>query len=454
MELPDQFKQQMARLLGQDYERFIESYNEERHYGLRLNLLKSNAETYKLLPFIKKPVPWCKTGYYYDGEARPAKDPLYTAGCFYIQEPSAMTPGEAMDVQPGDWVIDLCGAPGGKTTHMASAMAGEGLIVANDISASRAKSMFRNVQMAGVKNSIVIGEDPAVLAERWQACFDRVLVDAPCSGEGMFRKEPKLVQSWVASGPETFVPIQRQILSSAYKLLKVGGYIVYSTCTYNKDENEGNIQWFIENHSNCEVVPIADKLGISQGFELEGDASYKGCGRVWPHRHQGEGHFIACIKKTGSPEPIRLQHLKPSITKEALEQVQDFCRSIGLKDNIVKNDYLNQVKDRVYLLPGKTPETKGLRVLGSGWFIGTVKKHGLEPSQAFASGLMREDLTQKVDFSYDAEEVRRYLKGESIQVGIKTKGWHLVTVNGCGLGWAKVNNGRLKNKLEPSWRWM
>lgn len=451
MKLPDRFLEQMMALLGQDYEAFYNSYEGTRHYGLRINPLKYKGDG-ATLPFNLTPIPWTATGYYYDEGTRPAKHPLYSGGAYYIQEPSAMTPGTALDARPGEWVIDLCGAPGGKSTQTAAGLMGKGLLVSNDISPSRVKSLNKNIQMNGVTNAIVMSEDPVKLAEKWPALFHKVLVDAPCSGEGMFRKEPKLIDSWATEGPEVFVPIQRQILEAAYTLLRPGGTLVYSTCTYNTDENEGNVLDFLEAHGDCEVLDVAGSLGVSRGFDVDGTGRGLLCGRVWPHKQAGEGHFVALIRKGGEVAPVSYEREKAKISREAREALEAFCHQVGIPKTIVPLDRLNLVKDTIYLLPEDGPAVKGLRTFANGWLLGKVKKGRFEPSQAFANGLRGEQVQRCVSWAFDAGDAIRYLKGETVSADVEN-GWHLIAVEGAGIGWAKAVNKRLKNKLEPTWRW-
>lgn len=453
MKLPDKFIHQMSALLGDEVQTFLTSYEKGRYYGLRLNRLKCSDALEHAIPFEMTDIAWCSDGRYYNEDVRPAKDSYYAAGCYYIQEPSAMTPASALAAQEGDLVIDLCAAPGGKTTHIASDLQGTGLIVANDISPSRVKNLNKNVQISGIRNALVLSEDPVKLAKAWPETADKVLVDAPCSGEGMFRKEPKLISSWEASGPESFVEVQRSILTSADALLKKGGVLVYSTCTYNTLENEENIQWFLKRHPEYTLESLSEKLQVSQGLAVNGDTELLKCARVWPHKHKGEGHFIArLVKGLEVIEAISHEgagYMDPS----ALLAVKGFLDEVGITEETLPLDRLNRVKDTIYLLPEYSLRTKGLRVFANGWLLGTMKRERFEPSQAFSSGLKAAEVKKAVTFDHMNENVIRYLKGETVPVN-KGNGWHLVTVDGMGIGWGKVVNKRLKNKLEPSWRWM
>lgn len=480
MRLPEQFTDYMKQLLGDEYNAFHDSYKEERHYGLRLNGLKVTDAASSDITSGRKTVPWCETGFYYDEEDRPAKDSYYYAGAYYIQEPSAMTPGTVIDAQPGEWIIDLCAAPGGKTTQIASAMAGQGLLVSNDISPGRVKNLNKNVQISGIRNAVVLSEDPVKLAKKWPQQFDKVLIDAPCSGEGMFRKEPKLVSSWESEGPDSFVPVQRLILSSAHELLKPGGELVYSTCTYNLEENEKNILWFLESCPDMELVDITGVLGVSSGFSISERHDLARTARVWPHLHEGEGHYIAKLRKRAAlddkidaaiEEALNEQiHVfnshhrsddsrrrqvklaKPSISKGYREVFLEFAGQLGWNISEWESARLNVIKDTLYMLPEHSPDTKGLRVFAAGWLLGTFKKNRFEPSQALACGLKPSELDALIDWHHDDENVLRYLKGETVNVDVPND-WYLVAVEGMSLGFGKVVNKRLKNKYEPTWRW-
>lgn len=451
MNLPAIFIDNMKKMLCEEFDAFMASYDDERYYGIRINNLKNNASSIKRITENKKKVIWCKDGYYCSAKDRPAKDAYYFAGSYYIQEPSAMTAASALGTQPGDLVIDLCAAPGGKSTQIASDLQNDGLLVSNDISAGRVKVLKKNLEQSGIRNSLIVSENPMKLADRWTGVFDRVIVDAPCSGEGMFRKDTKLVSSWENEGPEVFVAIQREILEAAHRLLKVNGELVYSTCTYNMMENEENIQWFMNAFSGYELVDIKSDLGVSSGFQTDGLADTECTARVWPHHHEGEGHFIAKLKKTDG-ENYSYVEAAPKINKEQLELFKIFADDLGLKLSKQELNRLNVIKDTLYLLPEISLSVKGLRVFSNGWMLGIFKKNRFEPSQAMACGLLAEQVNNHIDYDYDDIDTLNYLKGNTLEVD-KPNGWYLVCVDGLGLGFGKVVNKRLKNKLEPSWRW-
>ncbi|HBE85616.1 MAG TPA: SAM-dependent methyltransferase, partial [Lachnoclostridium sp.] len=287
--ISEEFLNRMKDLLGEDeYEAYLKSFEEERLYGLRINTLKITPEKFTNMTTLKlKPVPWIYNGFYYEGEERPAKDPYYYAGLYYLQEPSAMTPASLLPVVPGDKVLDLCAAPGGKSTELGAKLKGQGLLVSNDISNSRAKALLKNLELWGIENICVTSEEPKKLKETFGEFFDKILVDAPCSGEGMFRKDADMVKSYEEHGPEYYAAIQREIMDQAVGMLAPGGYILYSTCTFSACENEDIIRRTLKFHEEMELIRLPLFEGASGGIGLPG------CLRLFPHKIEGEGAFMA-----------------------------------------------------------------------------------------------------------------------------------------------------------------
>ncbi|PKM57714.1 MAG: SAM-dependent methyltransferase [Firmicutes bacterium HGW-Firmicutes-3] len=454
MDLPLLFEKEMQLLLQDDYMSFLESYNQPRHFGLRVNPLKVGDDFVDKMAFELGKIPWCDEGYYYLEEERPGKDAYYMAGCYYIQEPSAMMVGAAVDAKPDDKIIDLCAAPGGKTTHMAAMMENRGLIVSNDISPSRVRNLNKNIQINGIRNCIVTSEDPACLANAWPNYFDKVLVDAPCSGEGMFRKDPKLIKSWEENGPDDFVPIQRSILASAHRLLKSGGTLTYSTCTFNMKENEYMIAEFLKTYPQYELIELENILPVSNGFTMDSfGENLERTKRLWPHLHEGEGHFVAKMYKKEENIESNVRIFKPIISVEAKDAFWSFAKSIGyeLDEDMLEN--MHQHVEKIFCIPKGAPDTKGLRVFSSGWFLGSFHKNRFEPSQAFASALKPDQVKNKIMLSHEDMNVTRYLKGETLSIDVEN-GWYLVCVDAYSLGWGKVVHHKLRNKIEASWRWL
>ncbi|VDN45855.1 SAM-dependent methyltransferase [Petrocella atlantisensis] len=454
MDLPLLFEKEMRVLLQDKYSDFIDSYDQPRHFGLRVNALKVEDDFVDQMAFELEKIPWCNQGYYYHEDERPGKDAYYMAGCYYIQEPSAMMVGTAVDAKPGDKIIDLCAAPGGKTTHIAAMMEHRGIIVSNDISPSRVRNLNKNIQISGIRNCIVTSEDPANLAKAWPGYFDKVLVDAPCSGEGMFRKDPKLIKSWEENGPDDFVPIQRSILASAHRLLKNGGTLTYSTCTFNMKENEHMIAEFLKEYPQYVLVELENILPVSIGFPIDGlDEQFEKTKRLWPHLQEGEGHFVAKLLKKDVDIKTPISVFKPVISVEAKDAFQGFIESIGYKPEAGILENMHQHVEKVFFIPKEAPETKGLRVFSSGWFLGTYQKKRFEPSQAFASALKPDQVKNKIILDHEDINVTRYLKGETLSIDVEN-GWYLVCVDTYSLGWGKVVNHKLRNKIEASWRWL
>lgn len=310
--LPRQFKEKMKQMLGGEYDEFMSSYQDPRVYGLRINRLKLSKEEWKRLTDMSpelSPIPWAEDGLYYSEGERPGKHPHYHAGLYYIQEPSAMAPVELLDVRPGHRVLDLCAAPGGKSTQIAAKLQGSGVLVTNDNARERTKALAKNIELAGVRNAVILNEVPASLFPAFAGWFDRILIDAPCSGEGMFRKDEDMIAEWEKHSVERCSMMQRDILRDAAKLLAPGGLLVYSTCTFSPEENEEQIAAFLAEHPDFQVVPAEhlygwqpgrpDLVAMETGLSKERLQSLAGTVRLWPHRIVGEGHYAAVLKRDG-----------------------------------------------------------------------------------------------------------------------------------------------------------
>lgn len=468
-DLPQSFLDSMKEILGEDYEAFLAGFDGQRQYGLRVNTLKMNLEEFeRIAPFHLKKVPWISNGYFYEAEDAPAKHPFYSAGLYYLQEPSAMTPASRLKVQPGERVLDLCAAPGGKATELGAALQGEGLLVANDINTARARALLRNLELFGISNSFVTNEPPHVLAERFPEFFHKIMVDAPCSGEGMFRKNPAVVDSWQEKGPEYFSKLQREIIVQAADMLLPGGMMFYSTCTFSPLENEKTITHLLKERPDMEVIPMEDYEGFAEGLtSYRGevfDESCKLCRRIWPHKMSGEGHFMALLhKKSGTQQQVQQTVSQSSIWWEK-------CKGLNKEQKAAAEDFFSHVNiaydekridvrgDNLYYLPAPKYDGRGLHFLRNGLFMGEFKKKRFEPSQPFALALHAQDFDQVLDFPADDERLSRYLRGETLDVsdliaGEKNrKGWQLVMVAGHPLGFGKLVNNNLKNKYPAGWR--
>lgn len=458
MEFPISFTEKMKAILQEEYEDFLKGYERTRHYGLRVNRTKLSAEQFeKMCTYDLEPVPWIDNAFEYEDSVSPAKHPYYFAGMYYLQEPSAMTPANLLPVASGDRVLDLCAAPGGKATELGAKLNHTGLLVANDISNSRAKALLKNIELFGIPNVLVTSEPPEKLGEKFPAFFDKILIDAPCSGEGMFRKNPGMMKDWETYGPKHYSELQRSIVPHALRMLKPGGMLLYSTCTFSPEENEGTVQFMLDLDTDLEVVEIPNRYeGFAPGRpELieNGAEDLKKCVRIWPHKMNGEGHFIALLHKKSKGETI-VKKEKAGKEKPLPSLLEDFMKDCSYP---VCGKDIEIQEDRVYLMPDGIKGVKGLRFLRSGLLLGTLTKDRFEPSQAFAMVLKKEQYKATIDLSSLDHRVIRYLKGETIEVDDlplkRQKGWQLVCVDGFPLGWGKLVNGTLRNKYLPGWRW-
>ena len=458
MEFPVTFTEKMKAILGDEFDDFLKGYDRTRHYGLRVNRTKISAEQFERISMYDlKPVPWIDNAFEYEDSVSPAKHPYYFAGMYYLQEPSAMTPANLLPIEPGDRVLDLCAAPGGKATELGAKLNHTGLLVANDISNSRAKALLKNIELFGIPNVLVTSEPSEKLAEKFPAFFDKILIDAPCSGEGMFRKNPGMMKDWETYGPKHYSELQRSIVPNALRMLKPGGMLLYSTCTFSPEENEGSVKFMMDLDPDLEIVDIASRYeGFAPGRpELieDGFEDLKKCVRIWPHKMNGEGHFIALLRKKDNEE-YKEKKVKPRKDKALPALLEEFMKDCTYPIN--GNDIEIQ-EDRVYLMPEGIKGIKGLRFLRSGLLLGTLTKDRFEPSQAFAMVLKKEQYKATIDLASIDHRVIRYLKGETIEVDDlplkRQKGWQLVCVDGYPLGWGKLVNGSLRNKYLPGWRW-
>lgn len=473
--LPQPFLERMEALLGEEYQEFLDSLSQERYQALRVNALKWKKEK-EALPFELTPVPWAEAGFYYEKGDAPGRHPLHSAGVYYIQEPSAMAPAGLLGVQPGERVLDLCAAPGGKSTQLAAFLRGEGLLVCNEIHPARARILSENIERMGVRNACVTNETPQALAEAFEGYFDRVLVDAPCSGEGMFRKNEEACSEWSLENVELCAARQDEILDCAARLLRPGGRLVYSTCTFAPAENEGSISRFLKRHPEYSLLPIEKKAygeGCSGRPEWikEPAPGLENTLRLWPHRIKGEGHYAALLAKAALPmdeisgESSLLQEeqrrspfgdtgtgrlrpgkRKPGGTKGGLrsdtpEEWEAFSREY-LKTELTGR--LLRFGENLYLVPEELPALDGLKVMRPGLQLGTLKKNRFEPSHALALALGPEDAVHVWKLSSDAPEARDYLAGQTFPAEGE-KGWYLICVDGCSIGWGKLAGGSMKN---------
>jgi NOL1/NOP2/sun family putative RNA methylase len=481
----------MQRLLGGEYASFLASYEKEHFSALRLNTLKVNAEDFgKINPFQLRAVPWAEAAYYYDGSERPGKHPYYYAGLYYIQEPSAMAPVELLDVRPGDRVLDLCAAPGGKSTQIAAKLKQSGVLVANDPHPDRAKVLAKNIERAGIRNAVVLNDQPEALAKAFPRYFTKILVDAPCSGEGMFRKDEEMARHWDEQAPGRYAELQKRILREAVQMLAPGGTLVYSTCTFSPEENEGVVAEFVHAHPWMEVVPAGEAFGFAPGRpdwleeianaaalpEPEKEAVAQ-TWRLWPHLVQGEGHYAAVLRRREQPGGVSANEgqeankawgetgKRPGGKGRNRLESDDVVRGFAqfVREHLVSFPEGEPVLlgPHLYLTRPDVPPLHGVHPVRPGWYVGSGNRGRFTPSQALAMGLTKREALRSL--SLTEEEAVRYLKGETLDIpeqrielqspDLLPKGYVLVCIGPFPLGWGKWLEGRLKNEYPPGWRW-
>ena len=435
--LPEKFENSMKTLLKDEYDEFINSYEDTRVFGLRCNLLKTAPEDFlNKMPFTLSKVSWAEEGFYYNDEEKPGKHYLHDLGAYYIQEPSAMSAVSLLDPKPGEIILDLCAAPGGKSTQIACRMMGEGLLVSNEIIKERTKILSSNIERLGIRNAVVTGESSEKLAGRFPYCFDRILVDAPCSGEGMFRKNPEAIEEW---SPQNVIMCQKrqaEILDNAAVMLKPGGVMVYSTCTFSKEENEDNVESFLNRHKEFSLVKTE---------------------RLWPHKVKGEGHFVAKFVKEGVLEKTVLSFPEKSSGKkksgkgdkstdsaEIKTFLTDECKlSKEAVDKMFENATVTVFGDNYYLTPQAVGSLSGLFVERPGLWLCTALKNRLEPSHSLGLSLRSYEVTDKLEIS--EEEAKKYIEGNTLTCDPAIKGWIPLFVGDYCLGFGKAVNGVVKN---------
>lgn len=450
--LPQDFTERMQCMLGDEFPAFLASYEQEKWKGLRLNPLKTFGEQFET-DWRLVPVPWAEHGYYYDKELMPGKHPYHAAGVYYIQEPSAMAPARYLDAQPGEVILDLCAAPGGKSTQIAGAMQGQGLLLCNEIHPARAKILSENIERMGICNALVTNETPARLAERYEECFDRIMVDAPCSGEGMFRKNEDACEEWSLEQVALCADRQDEILEAAAQMLKPGGRLVYSTCTFAPEENEGSISRFLAKHPEYEILPVEKAEGMSGGRAdwIQGAAAHiEDTIRMFPHRLRGEGHYLAVLKKSGERGQAGGENVPEWELEKGIMNPSKECRDYlsfeeeYLKIRLHTEGKLIRFGDQLYLAPQSLPALKGLKVLRAGLHLGSMKKNRFEPSHALALALRGEQVRFSKNLAADSREIQAYLRGQTLEAEGE-KGWYLITADGYSIGWGKLSGNVMKN---------
>ena len=420
--LPEKFLERMKIQLGEEYEAFLTSLERPRAVALRFNPLKGEVPE---LPFVADPVPWEPRGFYYDPDSRPGLHVFHEAGVYYLQEASAMAPVALLDPKPGERVCDLCAAPGGKTTQIAGRMLGEGFLLCNEINPKRAKILGRNIERMAVANALVTNEHPANLARRYAGFFDKVLIDAPCSGEGMFRKEEAAVTDWSPETVEMCARRQAEILHSGAELVRPGGRLVYSTCTFALEEDELAVAAFLESHPEFEpeIVEAPWFVPVPNGGH-----------RMWPHKLLGEGHFAAVLHRKGEEE---CEFTPTQGTKLPGEWVS-FAKELDI--DLPEGKAL-LFGETLYWVPEGMPDISRMKVERAGLELGTVKKGRFEPAHALA--LWLKDAKNVQNYPADSREMTDYIHGNVVPSSVR--GWTLVMADGYSIGWGKGDGTVLKN---------
>ncbi|MBR5246702.1 MAG: RNA methyltransferase [Clostridia bacterium] len=442
-QLPLEFQERMKTLLGDEYENFIKSYDEKPVRAFRVNTDKISLEDFeKLNIFSTEKIPYVPNGFYFDYDGI-GNHPYHHAGMFYIQEPAAMVPVESIEIQPEWKVLDLCAAPGGKSSQIKNKLGENGVLVSNEIVPSRCKILTGNMERMGFKNVVTTCMHPQKLVKMFpENYFNMIVVDAPCSGEGMFRKEEVAVDEWSLENVKMCAERQKEILDCAAKLVKLGGYIVYSTCTYSLEENEMMVDAFLQNHPDFELVPVTERVreNTADGIKFDGckceNIHYTR--RCYSHRTKGEGQFVAVLHYADSD--IDTEHFSVPFGKEKLDKtLVDFLDDILVtykKDNVQMYN-----GNPVYFTPD-FPVPRGV-AFACGVTIGEIRKNYIVPHHQFFMA-MGKDFKRKINLTADCDEIKKYLHGEEFDTNCQN-GWAVVMVDGCTVGGVKVSNGRAKN---------
>lgn len=462
--LPQDFTERMRKLLGAEYPEFLEGYEKERLYGLRYNPLKAAKEEFLArMPFSLKKIEWTEEGFYYTAKEQPGKHPFHEAGAYYIQEPSAMSVVEVLAPEAGEKILDLCAAPGGKSTQIAGKMGGKGLLVSNEIIPNRAKILSRNMERLGIGNAVVLNETPDRLAQLFPDYFDKILVDAPCSGEGMFRKDETAIREWSLEHVQMCADRQKRILEQAAGMLKPGGTLVYSTCTFAPAENEGVISEFVKTHDEFTIERAQQEKFFAPGQKAWVENPAEGLEhtmRLWPHKIEGEGHYIAKLKKADGlcTDTYRtIADEKYGNKTDGILRCKNFLKEeLGISgakmEQMQSEGVFVPFGGQVYLVPREMIPLKGIKVVRAGLHLGTDMKNRFEPSHALALHLSADEV--KLHYEMTDEETIRYLKGETFACEAGEKGWVLLTTHGYSIGFGKAGGGQMKNHYPKGLRKM
>lgn len=448
--VPAGFVTRMSEMLGPDAELLLAALQSPPP-GLRVNTLRLTSERFRaIFPFPLEPLPIPVEGFALPPDARAGSHPYHAAGLYYLQDPGAMVVAALPPLRPGMRVLDLAAAPGGKATHLAARMGGAGVLIANDVSAARAWELAGNLERCGVRNAIVTADDPGRLAERWGGEFDLVLVDAPCSGESMFHKSEAARREWSPAAVRGCALRQGELLESAVRMVRPGGMLLYSTCTFSPEENEQVLAELLRSQPDLTMEPLPQVPGAEAARPEWGGVGASPdlarAIRLWPHRYPGAGHFVGAMRRRGDAAPNsdgQTTHRLPGPDAAATELLGEFL-SGQLHGDLPGGGTLVAAGEEIHALPDGAPPLDGLRVLRPGWWLGTVRPGRFEPSHWLAMAMDPGMARHRRDWAAGAAEVAGYLRGESLRDD-GPPGWVLITVDGFPLGWGKRSGGVLKN---------
>lgn len=450
MNLPEKFCEKMKALLGGEYDAFIKAFDSSDTRGILINETKSGSKQAVLNEFGSlKEVPWCSSGFYVDKEKIRGTHPYHMAGLFYFQEPSAMCAAAGLPIVSGDKVLDLCAAPGGKTAQAAARLCGNGVLVSNEIIKSRAAILSENVERLGLTNVIVTNETPQRLAKKYTGFFDKIIVDAPCSGEGMFRKNPNAAEEWSPEHVLSCAERQKKILECAAAMLKTGGLLMYSTCTFAPEENEMIAAHMVQNGFEICDIPELSMLSPGRTQWSGTNIDMTKTRRIFPHIENGEGHFAALFKKTAESQSTGVKVSEKQNKRTDKKSASDLQAALKLFEEF-EDKYLTTsivghfllFGDNLYCCP-EGIDIDNIKVMRCGLHVGTIKKNRFEPSHSLALALRKSDFKLSLDFSCSDRTLLNYLCGHTISTD-KT-GWTAICVNGFPIGWGKGSQGALKN---------
>lgn len=461
---PPEFLDKMSRLLSPgDFAGLQTAFAQPARQGLRVNSLKISVSNFiSMSPFRLEPLgDWEPAAFLVIDDSRPGRHVYHDAGLYYLQDPSAMVAAALLAPQPGERVLDLAAAPGGKATHLLSLLHGNtmngsalrrsihesSLLVANDVHAGRARVLADNLARWGAVNVLITQDEPERIAAALGPSFDRVLLDAPCSGEGMFRRGAPV--EWSEAIVAACARRQDGILPAAAELVRPGGRLLYATCTYSPEENEQVIARFLARAPEYEMSEPVRFSGLKPGrpdwldvAQPNREAMARAV-RLWPHRFPGEGHFFALVQKLSGQTLYGGRVFKPY--EPSRTQLSDWLafRDIALNVDIPQ-PRLHVHNQQLYLLPAQAIDPGRIHLVRYGLALGEFRPGHFRPSYDLAVAMRLEDAQVALEWTPDDPRLVRYLAGEDVALD-GPDGWCLVCVNGYGLGWAKRSHGRLKN---------